>query len=86
MANRPCKNCIHEEACKTANPDMVKKTYQCKHYKSTADVAELKHGEWDVNVGMNFNKERICPICKKRIESNYWEFCSHCGAKMDSQL
>ena len=52
----------------------------------TADVAEVKHGEWDVNVGMNFNKERICPICKKRIESNYWEFCSHCGAKMDSQL
>ena len=49
----------------------------------TADVVEVKHGEWDVNVGMNFNKERICPICKKRIESNYWEFCSHCGAKMD---
>lgn len=51
----------------------------------TADVVEVKHGEWDVNVGMNFNKERICPICKKRIESNYWEFCSHCGAKMDGR-
>ena len=48
---------------------------------TSADVVEVKHGEWDVNVGMNFNKERICPICKKRIESNYWDFCSHCGAK-----
>ena len=47
------------------------------------DAKEVKHGEWGVNVGMNFNKERICPICKKRIESNYWEFCSHCGAKID---
>lgn len=48
----------------------------------TADVKEFKRGKWDVNVGMNFDKERICPICKKRIESNYWEFCSHCGADM----
>ena len=51
----------------------------------SADVVEVKHGEWDINVGMNFNKERICPICKKRIESNYWEFCSHCGTKMDGE-
>lgn len=51
----------------------------------TADVAEVKHGEWEVNVGMNYNKERICPICKKKIESNYWNNCPNCGAKMDGK-
>lgn len=47
------------------------------------DVAEVKHGKWKVNVGMNFNKERICPICGEEIKGNHWNFCSNCGAKMD---
>ena len=41
MADKPCKSCIHEKACITANPDMVKKTYQCEHYLPTADVVEV---------------------------------------------
>lgn len=49
----------------------------------TADVVEVRHGKWDVNVGMNFNTERICRNCKRRIEGNYWNYCSNCGAKMD---
>lgn len=49
----------------------------------TAEVEEVKHGEWEVNVGMNYNRERICPICKEKIESNHWDYCPHCGAKMD---
>lgn len=49
----------------------------------TADVEEVKHGCWKVNVGMNFNKERICPICGEEIKGNHWNFCSNCGAKMD---
>lgn len=49
----------------------------------TADVAEVKHGEWEVNVGMNFNKERICLICGEEIKGNHWNFCSNCGTKMD---
>ena len=48
-----------------------------------ADVAPVRHGRWEVKVGMNFFKERNCPVCKKRIESNCWNYCSNCGCKMD---
>lgn len=47
-----------------------------------ADVSPVRHGRWGVEVGMNFFKERNCPVCKKRIESNFWNFCPNCGAKM----
>ena len=48
-----------------------------------ADVAPVRHGWWEFEVGMNFYKERNCPVCKKRIESNFWSYCPNCGAKMD---
>ena len=47
-----------------------------------ADVAPARNGRWGVEVGMNFFKERNCPVCKKRIESNFWNFCPNCGADM----
>ena len=48
----------------------------------SADVAPVRHARWGVEVGMNFFKERNCPVCKKRIESNFWNFCPNCGADM----
>lgn len=79
-----CKKCLSELPCSSNLQNMYhNKAERCPFFKNKADYAEVKHGKWDINVGMNFNKERICPKCKKRIESNYWEFCSHCGAKMD---
>lgn len=48
-----------------------------------AGVAPVRNGRWEVEVGMNFFKERNCPVCKKRIESNVWNYCPNCGAKMD---
>lgn len=48
-----------------------------------ADVIPVTHSKWDIEVGMNYHTERICPVCKKVIKSNFWEYCSHCGAKMD---
>lgn len=90
MANRPCKNCIHEEACKTANPDMVKKTYQCKHYKSTAAVEEVKRGYWiDKPSGRYLHIASWCSVCGNKsgiggIESNrHKPYCPNCGAKMN---
>ena len=55
----------------------------CIRYMDAADVAPVRHGRWEVKVGMNFFKERNCPVCKKRIESNFWNYCPNCGAKMD---
>ena len=45
--------------------------------------SDMLHGRWEVKVGMNFFKERNCPVCKKRIECNFWNYCPNCGAKMD---
>ena len=47
------------------------------------EVEPVRHGRWEVKVGMNFFKERNCPVCKKRIESNFWNFCPNCGCRMD---
>ena len=55
----------------------------CIRYIDTADVAPVRHGRWEVKVGMNFFKERNCPVCKKRIESNFWNYCPNCGCMMD---
>ena len=55
----------------------------CIRYMDAADVAPARHAKWGVEVGMNFFKERNCPVCKRRIESNFWSYCSSCGAKMD---
>ena len=55
----------------------------CIRYMDAADVVPVRHERWEVKVGMNFFKERNCPVCKKRIESNFWNFCPNCGAKMD---
>ena len=49
----------------------------------SADVAPVRHARWGVEVGMNFFKERNCPVCKKRIESNFWSYCPNCGCLMD---
>ena len=49
----------------------------------SADVSPVRHAKWEVEVGMNFFKERNCPVCKKRIESNFWSYCPNCGCKME---
>ena len=41
MSKKPCKDCIHKEACITANADMVKKTHECKYHISVVDVSEF---------------------------------------------
>ena len=51
--------------------------------RPAADVAPVRHAKWGVEVGMNFFKERNCPVCKKRIESNFWNYCPNCGCMMD---
>lgn len=70
MSESPCEpsDCFAREVIKTI---------------PSSDVAPVRHGRWEVEVGMNFFKERNCRVCKNRIESNFWNFCPQCGAKMD---
>ena len=98
MANKPCKDCIHKEACITANPDMVKKTYKCSHYKSTADIAEVKCARWktvtEIKLKQVSGKIPVylpkyhgqCSSCNHSfvfINETHFKHCPNCGAKMD---
>ena len=58
----------------------------------TADVAEVKHGEWRksqfvAHRGFYEVREFICSVCNKIYEvkqpCNLMNYCPHCGAKMD---
>ena len=66
-------------------PTLALSVYDIGNIKPV-DVAPVRHARWGVEVGMNFFKERNCPVCKKRIESNFWNYCPNCGAKMDGEL
>ena len=52
----------------------------------TADVVEVKHGEWIwmVNGEEDYEQYWVCSVCggKDYIETNY---CPNCGAKMDGE-
>ena len=82
-----CKRCYHNYVCEQYNENRdltrTKCDYKNSHFIDASDVAPVRHAEWGVNVGMNFFKERNCPVCKKRIESNFWNYCPNCGANMD---
>ena len=55
----------------------------------TADVVEVKHGEWKVTV---IEKSETvfrtgaphCNLCKMTATHRY-KYCPHCGAKMDGE-
>lgn len=97
-----CKECIHYEVCKNMGTLMhsslkagaftegAETKCYIKCFKPTADVVEVKHGQWlpyeqPYSVGYsipNYKPTHYCSICK----SLGWEFyvrCPHCGAKMD---
>lgn len=61
--------------------------------KTTADIAEVKHGEWVVKTELKtplshayIRKEiiYICPYCKKAFRQKM-NYCGNCGAKMDGK-
>lgn len=61
---------------------------RCIQDRTTADVAEVRHGEWQrwKNHPTIYGKDTlyVCSECTAKflIESRY---CAHCGAKMDGE-
>ena len=58
----------------------------------TADVAEVRHGEWKYIKMDNFRQYKvICPFCEAEYVGNYdayiepedFNYCPNCGARMD---
>ncbi len=62
--------------------------------KATADVAEVKHGEWDASGRYLFADGSLaircsecgCSLHSEEYEKYYWNYCPNCGAKMDLSL
>ncbi|WP_294407824.1 hypothetical protein [uncultured Ruminococcus sp.] len=48
----------------------------------TADVQEIKHGEWQEHSGVH-----ICSLCGHAFETEgylaFFNYCPNCGARMD---
>ena len=98
-AKKNCKNCFHYKACKEgANRngfwDIKYTERECKHFLSTADVAEVKHGEWIYHECVSshdgaksgFSCSECCGFVDEEIfdmDEFHKDFCGHCGAKMD---
>lgn len=85
-----CPDCIHQYCCKYDRFFGVNEVEnKCIYFKPTADVVEVKHGEWLSNAQTD---EYICSECdgiapvdsekEEFYESNY---CPNCGAKMDKK-
>lgn len=58
----------------------------------TADVVEVRHGEWKYIKMDNFRQYKvICPFCEAEYVGNYdayiepedFNYCPNCGARMD---
>ena len=54
--------------------------------KSNAEVAEVKHGKWEVRT-VRGEAELYCSVCGNSPGILYqYRFCPHCGAKMDLEV
>lgn len=95
MANRICEKCIHCDVCLLHEDnfmdDVVKNGF-CGKFRNTADVAEVKHGEWETVVVYNDTCIATCSSCRQPVVERGChatafklenEFCRKCGAKMD---
>ena len=46
---------------------------------TTADVEEVKHGEWV----QDFDEDYYCSRCGRYPKKDVCDYCPNCGAKMD---
>lgn len=89
-----CKDCIHYEICEIMSDQYgISKIppSQCGFYKPTADVVEVRHGEWIKHFSYGL-WHYDCPFCDdgfamaEDFEANKLpNYCSNCGAKMDGE-
>ena len=49
-----------------------------------ADVAPVRHGEWEIVVGSNGKEYMVCTCCLVSQDlTDVFSYCPNCGAKMD---
>lgn len=96
MSYIDCEKCYHFPVCKG---DTDKHNYfgNCPHYKPTADVVEVRHGEWELHGNDDdLGSTYWCSHCRYQVdeelfypngyaEEKPYKFCPNCGAKMDGE-
>ena len=89
-----CKNCINNGCCPVQEAvdnveQKIKEVGGCDYFAPSADVVEVRHGEWVSS--LHYYGWYMCSECKCSDEKcqpnfdkkNAWKSCPNCGAKMD---
>ena len=54
------------------------------HRVESADVATVRHGQWNIVVGSDGKEHMICTGCRKQQDlTGVFSYCPNCGAIMD---
>lgn len=80
---KPCKNCIHHTACVTANPDMVKKTFECKYFEDKGKIKSALEKQIPKKpIKTPDNHKWFCPTCHNPIRFGR-NHCCNCGQALN---
>lgn len=88
-----CKNCYHLSSCDvwvrhgtTLYDDYDYSVENCPYYIPTADVVEVRHGEWVEHGNWFGHIEYKCTSCNDTtFDASEMDYCPWCGAKMDGK-
>ena len=98
-----CNECIHNGVCGLQEHcfdiELQLKEFGCDDFKPTADVVEVRHGEWVLE--HETYGQMMCSVCGKECPTerkpdpyeecrmtNFYiksNYCPNCGAKMDGK-
>ena len=71
--------------CDTPDIDLSCEKFEAAILKiPAADVAPVRHGEWEIVVGSNGKEYMVCTCCRVSQDlTGVFTYCPNCGAKMD---
>ena len=71
----------------TPDIDLSGEKFEAAIFKiPAADVAPVRHGEWEIVVGSNGNEYMVCTCCRVSQDlTGVFTYCPNCGAKMDGE-
>lgn len=56
----------------------------CIRYMDAADVAPVRHGDWEIVLGSNGKEYMVCTCCRVSQDlTGVFTYCPNCGAMMD---
>lgn len=56
----------------------------CIRYMDAADVAPVRHGDWEIVLGSNGKEYMVCTCCRVSQDlTGVFTYCPNCGARMD---